>query len=263
MRRKTFLIFLAIFILSVSGCDLFSKSENDISAVDPGTEQANAKPTPTITSPNKTTAGGPCANKYFPVAEGLTRRYKVTSSKELDEYTYKINYRENENSFTETQSLKTGRTAALKIDWNCLLEGLQTASFAQITGLDRAGMTLESKKASGITLPKDSDWQAGKKWTSRYDLGGTFEMKSIKGDVTGNVVLDYEIKSLDEKITVPGGEFIAAKIETNLMMKASFRGMTIPSETLKMISWYAPEIGLVKHDVKGKMGNMLMEYIGK
>jgi hypothetical protein len=88
-------------------------------------------------------------------------------------------------------------------------------------------------------------------------------MKMVKGEATGKVVLDHEITAMEDKISVPAGEYTAARVETNLTMNASFRGTKIPTETLKMTSWYAPGAGLVKRDVKGKMGTVLMEYIGK
>jgi hypothetical protein len=52
-------------------------------------------------------------------------------------------------------------------------------------------------------------------------------MKMVKGEATGKVVLDHEITAMEDKISVPAGEYTAARVETNLTMNASFRGTKI------------------------------------
>lgn len=206
---------------------------------------------------------GLCANKYFPVSDQAKWRYKVTSTKGSGEYTYTIGYQSGAGKFEQIQDIIRGSAAELKIDWLCLPEGLRTAKYGQLTGNPGIGMNLDSKGASGITLPKDTDWQTGKKWTSEYVLSGTFEMKPIKGNVTGKAVLNHEILAMEEKVRVAAGEYAAAKVKTVVSMQASFNNRKLPAESIVMMNWYAPHVGLIKQDVTGTMGKMTMDYLGK
>lgn len=206
---------------------------------------------------------GICTNKYFPVSDGAQWRYRVTAANKEDTYTYTVNHQSGADKFSQTQDISLGKETELKIDWLCFPEGLRTANYGQITGNPNIGMKLESKAGSGITLPKDTDWQVGKKWNSEYDLGGIFEIKPIKGEVTGKATLNHEIMSLDEKVKVSAGEFTAAKVKTTIALKITFQNRQLPAENIIMTNWYVPNIGLIKQEVTGTMGKMTMDYLGK
>lgn len=260
-------ILLILMVFSVSACDFSSDSEvgavnthaiNQIQSAskkDQSSETANAS--------DQAVSAGICSNKYFPVADGAKRRYKVTSSKGSDEYTYTVSYRAGTDRFTQIQDIIRGSATELKIDWLCFPDGLRTAKYGQLTGNPNTGMNLDSKGGTGITLPKESDWQVGKKWISEYELGGTFEMKPIKGVVAGKAALNHEILNMEEKVKVSAGEFTAAKVRTVISLQVSFQKRRLPPESVVVTNWYAPGVGMVKQEVTGAMGKMTMDYLGK
>lgn len=256
----------ALLILAVFGFSGCSSAENaDLSTVNkPLVNQIqNSSANKSAENPVKTESVGICTNKYFPVSDGGQWRYRVSAANKTDTYTYTVNHQSGADKFTQTQDISLGKETELKIDWLCFPEGLRTASYGQITGNPNVGMKFDSKGGSGITLPKDTDWQTGKKWTSEYDLGGTFEMKPIKGNVTGKATLNHEIISLDEKVKVSAGEFTAAKVKTTISLNVTFQNRQLPAENITMTNWYAPDVGLVKQEVTGTMGKMMMDYLGK
>lgn len=238
---------------------IYSSQSQNISAK---TETAENNSTQTANSEQLLNAGV-CTNKYFPVSNGAKRRYKVAAGTKTDEYTYTVLHQSGADKFTQTQDISLGKATKLKIEWLCFPEGLRTAEYGQITGNPNIGMKLSSKGGSGITLPKDTDWRAGKKWISEYDLGGNFEMAPFKGAVTGKATLNHEILNMEEKVMVAGGEFVAAKVKTTISLTVTFQNKVLPSENIVMTNWYAPNVGLVKQEVTGTMGKMMMDYLGK
>lgn len=253
-----------IAVFSFSACNLAGNT--DISSVNaPLVNQIQNSPAENKSASNTEPSAnaGICTNKYFPVSDGSQWRYKVAAGNKTDTYTYTVNHQSSADKFIQTQDISLGKETELKIEWLCFPEGLRTAKYGQLTGNPNIGMKLDSKESSGLTLPKDTDWQVGKKWTSEYDLGGTFEMKPIKGAVTGKATLNHEILSLEEKVKVSAGEFTAAKVKTTASLRITFQNRQLPSENLTITNWYAPNVGLIKQEVTGTMGKMMMDYLGK
>lgn len=280
MSNKIFsaqsLLILALAVFGFSACDTGNgenavltppttnnQSPNNTEKTENKAENINSEKTVNEAPENANNNDGVCTNKYFPVSNGATWRYKVSGGNKTDTYIYTVSHQKGADKFTQTQDISLGSESKLKIDWLCFPEGLRTAEYGQITGDPRVGMKLESKSGSGITLPKDSEWQTGKKWISDYDLGGNFEMGPVKGAVTGKATLNHEILSMEDKINTSAGEFMAAKVKTTISLKVSFQNRQLPAESVVMTNWYAPNVGLVKQEVTGTMGKMTMDYLGK
>lgn len=271
MNKKFFLTksfaLLMSLMFGLSACDTASNTEiPTVPNVSNNQTQNSSEKTETTEKTTESESANPsagvCTNKYFPVSDGAIRRYKVVSSGKTDEYTYTVSYQNGSDKFSQTQDIKIGDETKLKIDWLCFPEGLRTAEYGQLTGNPRVGMKLESKGGSGITLPKDTDWAIGKKWISEYDLGGTFEMKPIKGNVAGKVTLNHEILNLEENVKTSAGEFTAAKVKTTISLKVTFQNKVLPSESVVVTNWYTPNVGLVKQEATGTLGKMTMDYLG-
>lgn len=266
------LLILALAVFSLTACDtgnadnavltpptVNNQSQNNAEK----TENTNAEKTVNETPDNANNNAGVCTNKYFPVSNGATWRYKVSGGNITDTYTYTVSHQNGADKFTQTQDISLGKEGKLKIEWLCFPEGLRTAEYGQLLGNPNVGMKLESKSGSGVTLPKDSEWQTGNKWTSDYDLGGNFEMGPVKGPVAGKATLNHEIMNMEDKVSTSAGEYTAAKVKTTISLKISFQNRTLPGQSITMTNWYAPNVGLVKQDVTGTMGKTGMDYLGK
>lgn len=267
-HKTTFAVILILSLCLLSACQFSgggntnTENNRETNKNIPPVSERSAGGEDSTTASNSSV--GPCANKYFPIADGNTRRYSTQQSGARPiETSYQQSYQAGADSFSETQKILNGKNTTVKVDWTCLPEGLRTATYGQFQMSNKIGMNLETKKAHGITLPKDADWTVGEKWISEYDIGGQFDSKIVKGAVSGKVTMNHEIVAMDEMVKVPAGEFAAARVKVDVVLNLYFQGKKLPTEDFTMTNWHSPDVGLVKQVVTGFMGTSTLEYLGK
>ena len=193
----------------------------------------------------------PCANRYYPVKNGLRRNYDNTVGGSRTTLT--MEYTDGAGSFTEVTTVKD---VNVKHVWNCTSEGLAAASYG--SAADFKNMQLEPKLVSGVTLPNEDEIKIGKTWTTVYKATGTSEL----GAVDSTVELRNKIVSLDDEVKTSGGTFKAVKVDIEIVADMKFGGRKVPVPNIKSAAWFAPDVGMVKS--AGDIGGIsnTMTYAG-
>ena len=76
------------------------------------------------------------------------------------------------------------------------------------------------------------------------------------------MVIEHKLISESESVTVPGGTFDAARVDTVISIDLKMRGTAIPTKEIKMSVWFSPKVGLVKQRVYGDFGEETVEFVG-
>lgn len=193
----------------------------------------------------------PCANRFYPVKNGLKHNYR--NSIGGGDTAQTMEYTDGAAEFTEVTTLKGVNVRHV---WTCTDEGLTAASYG--SGAQMGSTKIEPKHVSGVTLPKESDLQIGKTWQTVYTATGTSELGAIDSRVT----INNKIVALDDEVKTPAGTFKAVKIEMDIDSEMTFGGKKMPVPVIKSAAWFAPEVGMVKSTGGfGAMSNS-MEYTG-
>lgn len=187
--------------------------------------------------PQATAAGAECENPYFPVVEGTTSTWQVTSSAGEAVRTATIkNVGPDGFSVERVGELSGGREYTLVEKWSCVPSGLVQYPTGELvavaTGLN-GEVTASVGENEGATLPRDI--QPGDTWHQAFN-----------GDVTGpdsttNWTVNYDFTAVGlEEVTVPAGTFKAMKLTNHI----SWPNSGIPD--MDMAYWFAEGEGLVK-----------------
>jgi len=246
---------LAMLSILTLGCSLLGEqasNENAAPATAPnGSPEASVK---------EETASGPCANEYYPIDPGVKRVYKSTSSIAGTNTEITLSQSAPEgDTFTELRTLTSGTT--VKTPWKCTPEGLRIAEYQNVIDASKARFKMETVESSGTTIP--AEWNVGEEWGSDYKVNVKLNAGPVNTDATGTVKIKEKLVSKDDKVTVPGGNYDAAKVESSISITITYGGRTIPSPEIKLIRWYAPGVGLVKQQVTNDVyGNETIEYAG-
>ena len=254
---------LSVLIISVifSAC---AKTETAMSSDSVENETANRQTENPINAEDETAsaagtneATGLCVNEFYPIYTDKKREYKITGSNPA---TYILSQNKNEgNSFTEKRNFTIGAAdTELLINWICTEDGLRNAEYNSGANFSMGNFKMETVESSGVTVPKD--WEVGKKWTNSYKVNAKLNVGKMSTGAKGTITINNEIASLDDKITTADGDFEAAKVVSDVNMNLSGR-----TTKMKMTNWYAPNVGLVKQDVKSPFGpsSVGVEYVGE
>lgn len=250
MNIKTLKNLCAVAILTVFcfGCSTVSNTNQNAET----SANENSAVTKTPETPETADSASPCANKYYPVKDGYQKNYKNSVGGDTNQT---IEYKDNGNEFTEVMTLKN---VNVKQVWNCTNDGLVTANYGSWANMNNNSMKLEPKHISGVTLPNDDELQVGKSWTAVYKATGT----SPLGAVDSTITINNKVVAVDDEVKTPAGTYKALKVETEIVSDMKFDDKKMPVPNVKTVSWYAPDVGMVKST--GGLGGMTntMEYTG-
>ncbi len=251
MLKPTRFFSLVVLLIACFGCSAIDSLKKTIGETNK-TAEANSSGSPANGGTTETASGAsPCANKYNPVKDGAVKDYKMSIGGSDAKFVQQ--YEDGAAKFTEQMTI--GKTT-VRHEWECTGEGLIAANPGSM--MNSPNMKIEPKHISGVTLPKDSEIQTGKTWTTVYQTTGT----SPLGEVSSDVKLNNKVVAMDEEITVPAGTYKTVKVETNLEMQMKIGGKNIPVPPIKTYIWYAPGVGMVKNQIEGAFGNSRLEYTG-
>ena len=190
---------------------------------------------------------GLCANRYYPVALGVSHTYTGTGGPE-GAYSFTTTITEvRADGFTLTTEFE-GLT--LTHQWSCTAEGLQPleygggAAATLSTGGSEAQFT--TSDVSGVLLP--ATISVGDTWGQTFEVAGT---QTIPGagtaDSTGTVTYTFEALG-EESISTAAGDFTALAIATTttLGFQIDIEGVSTPLLFESTgTTYYAEGIGLV------------------
>ncbi|MFV0387483.1 MAG: hypothetical protein ACK5NT_01915 [Pyrinomonadaceae bacterium] len=258
MNRLTLsaLIFGVVFS-TFMGCNYFTSTENANTPQDTASENQTANAgQPTMQGDDAETgkegsvkATGVCANDYYPVDSGLDQTYSIKGSKPG---TFIVDHKDvDAESFKEIRSFSSG--IVLTTNWTCTPEGLRNAEYQSSADLGGGQLKMETLSSSGVTIPKK--WEAGKTYTAEYKIRATMMGRTFDGTAT----IDNKITSLEENISVQGGDFVAARVESTI--KVNLNG--VPGFSASTVNWFAPDVGLVKQEATSRYGKENIEYTGE
>jgi len=187
--------------------------------------------------PHATTASIGCANPYFPVVEGTTSTWRVSSSAGETVQTATIKDVAAQGfSVEKIGELPSGREYTLVEKWSCVPAGLVQYPTGELvavaTGLN-GEVTASVGENEGATLPRDI--QPGDTWHQTFngDVSGP--------DSTTNWTVNYDFAAVGlEEVTLPAGTFTAMKLTNHI----SWPNSGIPE--MEMTYWFAEGEGLVK-----------------
>lgn len=226
-----------------------------------------------------------CTIKYYPVANGYTKRYANTSGGETNTLTLVQQYNAGANEFTEKISHSNTDTK-LRRQFRCMPDGIRSLDLAQVMR-SNADFKFQTSNDTGLTIPA-GNLSVGQSWTTGYDLSGNFNIAagqnrsdstgSMNGKTTGTANSANQVLAVGEKVTVPGGTFNTVKIQTvmtiqiNVLnaelleklngLKLPMGNMKAPPTTMTVMQWYASGVGLIKLEVSSQYGNSKVVYLG-
>ena len=238
----------AVFCFSCSAIDSAKNQSFETSKTGnaAGDKTADGKTSETVSS-----TSSPCANRFYPVANGLKRNYDNTVGSDT---LMTMEYKDGDASFTEVTTLKD---ITVKHNWLCTSEGLTAASYGSAASLQ--SMQIDPKHVSGVTLPREDEIKIGKTWTTVYK--GTGKSDQF-GAIDMTVTINNKIVALDDAVKTAAGDFKAVKVEMDIASDMKFGGNKMPVPVVKAASWFAPDVGMVKST--GSIGGVTntMEYTG-
>lgn len=231
------------------------------------------------TEPNR------CTVKYYPVANGYTKKYAVHNSAGTETLKIVQQYNAGTSEFTEKASHSSSDTT-LERGFRCLPGGIRSLDLAQVLSAN-TDFKFQTSNDTGLTMPA-GNLSVGKTWTTSYDLAGNFNIAagesrqkskgSMNAKTTGTANAANQVLAIGEKVTVPGGTFNAAKIRTvmtiqiNVLnaeliekmqgLKLPMGNMKAPPATMTIMQWYVSGVGLVKSEMSSKFGDGSVEYLG-
>ncbi|MEW6125676.1 MAG: hypothetical protein AB1757_01325 [Acidobacteriota bacterium] len=254
---KTFLSLTAICLLTILAVACSGNHNRNATNSEPARQPAP----PSL--PPDTPVPALCVNPYYPVSPTLKRQYRNTYTDTRLNTTYTETYTNiAADSFTYHFNFSNGSSQTN--GFKCTAEGLATVEFAQVnSGGDQANaVKFQTLKATGVTIPAPDKWVKGYKWTSSYEVEGKFPM----GDAKGNITIANEIVG-EENVTVPAGTYKAFKVEANIVQKmmaseGAGKPLTIPIDgSIKVVNWYAKDVGMVKTSVEGLSTVELLSFV--
>lgn len=200
-------------------------------------------------------AVGLCANRYYPIYEGATWKYKSTGARSGD-YEFAETITEvHEDGFTVTTQI--GDEPRVH-KWTCTREGLVTQQLSNSASAAMSsqciGLDIEMKSISGVTFPQQM--REGMEWTQDLEFIGKVDVTDTSATAGGRAHTDFVARGI-ESVTVPAGTFDAMKVDTVTTIDTSVvvQGFEVPS-TFKSTStfWYVKDVGWIKTINEGEVG---------
>ena len=251
INKKQYLLLPIILMITIS-CSLFTPA-----ASQPEADESSPESVPEATTGDH--SDNPCNNIFYPLVPGRQLIYKID------------NPESGEDQVGVTVASVNGSTATL--DMLVLSSGIISQSTVEcedgaikeyplatmdtIFG-DMVKGTLTNEYLSGVIAPAeetliDNNWNMS--WESKYTMNGemTFsgEGETIRVLITDSpVVMNWQIDSTGETLTVPAGNYSNVVVVTREMTSSvslDMDGMVVESTLVfQSTHWFEPYIGMLK-----------------
>ncbi len=223
------------------------------------------------------TSKGGCYNAYYPATATLKKTYKTTfagssmppsthtetfSNVTADGFSQKMEFAPSE--VKTAVGGNQGNTERMTVEhrFKCQPDGLAAVEFVNMALGNQMNLKYKTLNVNGLSFPKESDWQVGKKWQIAFQIEGESALgdpamkQALKMLRKGTITMDCEIVG-QESVTVPAGTFEAFKVNINISNKISMNiaGREMPmNNDIKTTSWFAKDAGVVKSSYEGMGG---------
>lgn len=193
-----------------------------------------------------------CDNPFFPVREGATWTYRVSTPGAADTvYTHELRD-VTPDGFTLVQIFEE---ESFGIRWLCVEGGLLASEFT----VPVEGMTFETLAADGVTYP--ARLAVGDRWENVLRIEGSMAQEGMEMAMRGEITTTNTVVR-QESVSVAAGSFDAFVVDAPFEMdlSASVMGMSIP---MRMggdsTTWLAAGVGPVRSTSQGSVTE-LIEY---
>jgi hypothetical protein len=197
---------------------------------------------------------GDCANPYYPVVDGVTRRYRLEASAGGT-----VEYAETIAGATRGRFTLVSQLGDLTVrqEWACTTRGLVALRFRDgaAAGLSARDVEVgfETTGVEGVTIP--SDVGPGSRWTQTFRIAGRQRVPGVgRARTSGRVVVRFVAGGV-ESVTVPGGTFEALAIDVAFRFDLRVKAAGV-AEDLDVVStgtmWLAPGVGTVRSITEGE-----------
>ncbi|HVG39133.1 MAG TPA: hypothetical protein VM870_07595, partial [Pyrinomonadaceae bacterium] len=142
--------------------------------------------------------------------------------------------------------------------WGCGAAGLGSEDYTDIS-VSQSNFKFKSLAHQGVLVPPPADWKQGGVWDYSYDVSGEGQMPGSGNrsgapsiETKGTIKVRNEIVA-QEQVNVPAGNFGAWKVQSTITqnLQTKMGNMNVPTNVaLKMDSWYAKDVGLIKSEIK-------------
>jgi hypothetical protein len=228
---------------------------------------AGCKSTPPATdssTASSSSAGGQttnaCYNAYYPATATLKKTYKITySGGGMPSSTYTESYGNLSSDgfaqkleFAPTNAKAGATNVTVESGVRCQSDGLAIMEYGNLTAGQNLKYKYKTTNSNGISFPKESEWQVGKKWQMVYDVEGQMTdapIEAMKMSPKGTITINCEILG-QESVTVAAGTYDAFKVAMtfNSNLKMNMMGREMPMNmTFKSQVWFAKDVGMVKN----------------
>ena len=127
--------------------------------------------------------------------------------------------------------------------WTCDAHGIASTQL-NAGGGSTAGVVMNVVKSSGISLPLEADWTAGRAWDTAYDV-------TLSGKATGTGrITSHSTIVAQEQVAVVAGTYTAWRVDTvttqDLSMSMGGAAARPFHFQVPTTSWYAKGVGVIK-----------------
>lgn len=207
------------------------------------------QPSPVAQNPTEpvppVSAVGHCQNPSYPVVQGATWQYQISGTSS-DTFVQTIT-RVREDGFDDQDDQDVFSSGATRQEsWRCQqgnLIGLSVDSNPSFALSDQMNFTFPVESNTGISFPADpqpgAEWMQTIVYSGQSDIGGT--------TVVLRNTMQLSCKTIGvERVSVPGGDREALRVDCTTRFDISFAGATALRTTTTGSAWYAPGEGLIK-----------------
>ena len=184
---------------------------------------------------------GYCGNRFYPVAEGRTLEYTITSGDETSNMSF-TQRNVSESAFTHvlvTEGITT------EIRWECGPDGLLSSQAASMSFTDVPNVEIDTVDVIGIAIPPEDRWQVGYSWETVFNVRVTVTLNGSEIEGEGVYTVNNTITAI-EPVSVPAGSYPNA-YRVDATANYMIRVMGVETEiNSPHSSWYVEEIGMVK-----------------
>jgi hypothetical protein len=238
MKQHRLFLFtvLSILVLTISAC---TPGEAPAPIEAPPEPAAEEIPAPVAEPPAPDL--GACSNPFYPVGEGRSWEYLVTSGEETSGIRF-VQKDVSPGAFTHEM---TSGDVTTEIRWTCGPDGLFSSEDARMNFAPIPNLDIETLDVSGVAIPPADKWQVGYSWESKFNVRLTMSFGDGQVEGEGEYTVVNTIAAI-EPVSVPAGSYEKAyRVDAQANIKISMMGMETDFSS-PYSSWFVEDIGMVK-----------------
>ena len=184
---------------------------------------------------------GACSNTFYPVGEGRSWDYLVTSGGETSEIRF-VQKDVSPGAFTHVMT--TGDVTT-EIRWTCGPDGLFSSEDARMNFAPIPNVEIETLDVSGVAIPPADKWQVGYSWETKFNVRMTMSFGDGQVEGEGEYTVVNTIAAI-EPVSVPAGSYENAyRVDAQATIKFSMMGIDTEFSS-PYSSWFVEGIGMVR-----------------